>query len=74
MGDLLATLRRRDFALLWFGGLVSMAGDWMPLVALPIYVYQRTGSALAGGRGSAGLAVKRSCFGDAAVGFDPRGR
>ncbi len=49
MGDLLATLRRRDFALLWFGGLVSLAGDWMLFVALPIYVYQRTGSALATG-------------------------
>src|SRR5918998_1762782 len=49
MGELLATLRRRDFARLWFGGLVSMSGDWMLLVALPIYVYQRTGSALATG-------------------------
>ena len=42
-------MRRRDFSLLWFGGLVSMTGDWMLLVALPIYVYQATGSALATG-------------------------
>ena len=55
MGDLLATLRRHDFALLWFGGLVSVAGDWMLLVALQIYLYQRTGgSALATGAGSSG--------------------
>lgn len=44
MAGLLATLRRRDFALLWTGGLISMAGDWMLIVALPIHVYRLTGS------------------------------
>jgi len=46
---MLATLRQRNFGLLWFGGLISLAGDWMLNVALPIYVYTLTGSALATG-------------------------
>ncbi len=41
---MLALLRRRDFALLWTGGLISIAGDWMLIVALPIHVYRLTGS------------------------------
>lgn len=39
-------LRNRDFRLLWTAGLVSTAGDWMLLVAMPILVYQLTGSTL----------------------------
>ena len=46
---MLATLRQRNFGLLWFGGLISLAGDWMLNIALPIYVYTLTGSALATG-------------------------
>ena len=30
-----AVLRRRDFALLWFSGLISVAGDWVLMTALP---------------------------------------
>ncbi|WP_018351234.1 MFS transporter [Longispora albida] len=40
----LSLLLRRDFALLWFAGLISMAGDWMLRIALPIYVLKLTGS------------------------------
>jgi MFS family permease len=39
-------LRRRSFALLWAGGLINDLGDWMLLIALPVFVFQLTGSAL----------------------------
>jgi MFS family permease len=42
-----ATLRQRNFALLWSGGLISLAGDWVLLVGLPIYVLLLTHSVLA---------------------------
>lgn len=44
---MIATLRQRDFFLAWFGGLMSMIGDWVLYIALPIYVYQLTDSTLA---------------------------
>ena len=42
-------LRQRDFRLAWSGGLVSIVGTWALWIALPIHVYQLTGSALATG-------------------------
>jgi MFS family permease len=50
---LLGVLRRRDFALLWLSGLVSIAGDWVLFAALPYFVYQETGSTVA----TAGMTV-----------------
>jgi len=43
----IATLRQRDFSLVWSAGLISQMGDWVLYVALPIYVFRVTGSALA---------------------------
>ncbi|MBA2454564.1 MAG: MFS transporter [Chloroflexia bacterium] len=40
-------LRNRDFGLLWLAGLVSYAGDFALIVALPLHVYSLTGSATA---------------------------
>lgn len=44
---MIATLRQRNFALLWFAGLISLAGDWVLNVGMPIYVYLLTHSVLA---------------------------
>jgi MFS family permease len=45
----LSALRQRDFSLLWFGSLLSVAGDYLLFIALPFFVYEQTGSALATG-------------------------
>lgn len=50
---MLVVLRRRNFVLLWLGGLISLTGDRAMRIALPIYVYQQTGSTLA----TAGMAA-----------------
>lgn len=42
-----AVFRNRNFSLLWSAGLISLMGNWMLMVALPFYVYDLTGSALA---------------------------
>ncbi|HEY1348414.1 MAG TPA: MFS transporter [Ktedonobacteraceae bacterium] len=43
---MLTVLRRRNFALLWLGQLISTIGDLVLIVALPFYVYQLSGSVL----------------------------
>ncbi|MEM7114721.1 MAG: MFS transporter [Chloroflexota bacterium] len=44
---MLETLKQRNFALLWTGGLISLIGNWILIAAVPFHIYAVTGSALA---------------------------
>jgi MFS family permease len=46
---MLHLLRQPNFRLLTLGGIVSSLGDWLLFIALPFYIYDLTGSALATG-------------------------
>ncbi len=46
---MITTLRQRNFALLWFGGLISLMGDWLLDTGLTFYIYDQTESTLAAG-------------------------
>jgi MFS family permease len=65
-------LRHRDFALLWSGGVVSQAGDWLLSLALPYYVYERSGSTLASGLLFMVFMAPRVLFGSVAGVFADR--
>jgi MFS family permease len=60
---MLATMRQRNFALLWVGGLISLAGDWMLNIALAAHVFELTGSALASGLMGAARVIPRLVLG-----------
>jgi predicted MFS family arabinose efflux permease len=68
----LATLRQRNFALLWLAGLVSVAGDFALIVALPLHAYALTGSAVATGGVFAASLLPRVFFGSVAGVFVDR--
>jgi MFS family permease len=40
-----STLRSANFRRLWLAGLISDTGDWLLFIALPVVVYNLTGSA-----------------------------
>lgn len=61
-----ATLRQRDFALLWLAGLISVAGDYALIAALPIHAFTLTGSAAAAGGVFAATLVPRVLLGSIA--------
>ncbi len=69
---MLTTLRNRNFFLLWSGGLISMMGTWMLFAALPFYVYEVTGSALATGSVLMALVAPGMLFGSVAGVFVDR--
>lgn len=69
---MLAVLRQRDFLLLWSGGVLSVIGDYFLFVALPFFVYERTGSALATGAMFVAETLPRLLFGSVAGVFVDR--
>ena len=65
-------LRNRDFVLAWSGGLVSMLGGWAMWIALPLHVYDLSGSALATSGVVAALVAPGILFGSVAGVFVDR--
>lgn len=69
---MLTVLRQRNFALFWAGQLISILGDMILFVALPFYIYDLTGSALATGAMFITETVPRLLLGSAAGVFVDR--
>lgn len=69
---MLDVLRRRNFALVWLGGLASLTGDWAMFAGLPLAVYQMTGSTLALGLTAIANAIPRLVLGSIAGVFVDR--
>lgn len=62
----------RDFSLLWWAGLLSVMGNWALQIALPVYIYETTGSTLATGLMFAVSTVPRILLGSVAGVFVDR--
>lgn len=69
---MLNVLRQRNFALLWTGGLISLMGDFVLMVALPFFVYEETGSTFASAVIVAAELLPRLLFGSFAGVFVDR--
>ena len=65
-------LQLRPFRFLWLSGLISQVGDWLLAIALPVYLYQTTGSTLATGAMFVAQSVPRVICGLAAGVFVDR--
>lgn len=65
-------LRQRNFALLWFGGLISLMGDRVLMIALPYFVYQETQSTIISAIVVAAELLPRLLFGSIAGVFVDR--
>jgi MFS family permease len=59
---MLATLRQRNFGLLWLSSLISFIGDWVLIIGLPVYVYDMTSSTLATGGMFIAMTLPRLLF------------
>jgi MFS family permease len=69
---MLEALRIRDFRLLWAGGLVSSAGSWLLVIAIPAHVFLVTGSLRATGLTLASQYLPRLLLGPVAGVFTDR--
>ena len=69
---MISILRQRNFDLLWFAGLISMIGDWVLFIALPIYTFNLTHSSLAMGVMFMAGTLPRILFGSVAGVFVDR--
>lgn len=69
---MLKVLKQRNFQRLWLGGLISMIGNWVLLAAMPFYIYDLTGSALATGGMLMAYVAPRVLFGSVAGVFVDR--
>ena len=69
---MLPVLRNRDFLLAWTGGLISMLGGWAMWIALPLHVYELSGSTLATSGVVAALVAPGILFGTVAGVFVDR--
>lgn len=69
---MLAVLRQRNFALVWVAGLISLTGDRLFFVAVPLVVYQLTGSTVATAAAVASRVLPRLALGSVAGVFVDR--
>ncbi len=69
---MIKVLKQRNFRRLWLGGLISMVGNWMLFAAMPFYIYDLTGSALATGGMLMASVAPRVLFGSLAGVFVDR--